>query len=379
MKPTRTAFWRALCLTLFGLLFAAAPARALSAWDNVERVVVIGDLHGDYDKFADMLRTAGLIGADGNWSGGETHLVQLGDVPDRGADSRMIMDLLMRLEPQAQRAGGYVHALIGNHEAMNIEGDLRYVSAGEYAAFADRNSARRRDQYYRAVVAELRRHPPASGPPLIDAAFRQNWLASHPLGYVEHRQAWAVSGRYGRWIADHESIIRINDTLFMHGGLGPSFASAERDAMNDAVRAALRGAPSAAFPDILTNAEGPLWYRGLAQNPEASEAANVQNLLGRHHVSRIVIGHTKAASTVFPRFGGHIVLADIAVPTGYSDPHAFLILENGAAFTVHRGQRLPLAGDTAQATCSYLQQVAALDGGAGPVAALAERSCAPAP
>ena len=97
MKPTKIAFWRSLCLALFGLLIAAAPARALSEWDNVERVVVIGDLHGDYDKFADMLSTAGLIDAAGNWSGGATHLVQLGDVPDRGANSRMIMDLLMRL------------------------------------------------------------------------------------------------------------------------------------------------------------------------------------------------------------------------------------------------------------------------------------------
>lgn len=379
MKPTKTAFWRSLCLALFGLLIAVAPARALSEWDNVERVVVIGDLHGDYDKFADMLSTAGLIDAAGNWSGGATHLVQLGDVPDRGANSRMIMDLLMRLEPQAQRAGGYVHALIGNHEAMNIEGDLRYVSAGEYAAFADRNSARRREQYYRAVVAELRRHPPASGPPVIDAAFRQNWEAAHPLGYVEHRQAWSVRGHYGRWIAEHDAAIRINDTLFMHGGLGPSFAAAERDAMNEAVRAALHGEAQPAFPDILTNEEGPLWYRGLAQNPEPAEAGNVQNLLTRHRVSRIVVGHTKTASTVLPRFGGHVVLTDIAVPSGYNDPHAFLILERGAAFTVHRGQRIALAGDTTQATCTYLQQVAALDGGAGPVAALAARACAPAP
>ncbi len=363
---------------LTGLLMFPGHARALSEWDNVERIVVIGDLHGDYDKFEDMLRTAGLINAQSNWTGGRTHLVQLGDVPDRGAHSRMILDLLMRLEPQAQRAGGYVHALIGNHEAMNIEGDLRYVSAGEYASFADRNSPRRRDQYYRAYVAQVRRHPPAAGAPLMDAAFRERWDVEHPLGFVEHRQAWSLSGRYGRWVARHDAIIRINDTLFMHGGLGPSFADAERDALNGAVRDALSGHAQAAFPDILTNQEGPLWYRGLAQNDESAEYANLQALLAHHRVERIVVGHTKIAATVLPRFSGRVLLTDIAVPAGHSDPHAFLILDNGAAITVHRGQQVPLVADRPQAVCAYLQRIAAIDSGQGPVATMASRACTPA-
>src|SRR5688572_6124464 len=110
---------QALLAALFALTFAA-PAQAVSEWDNVPRIVAIGDLEGDYEKFVDMLRTAELIDARNNWRGGRAHLVQLGDIPDRGPNSRQIMDLLMRLEPQARRAGGHVHALIGNHEAMNI-------------------------------------------------------------------------------------------------------------------------------------------------------------------------------------------------------------------------------------------------------------------
>src|SRR5437899_5638942 len=127
------------------MLGAAAPAPAQSAWDHVARVVVMGDLHGDYAKFHDMLKQAGLIDARDRWSGGATHLVQVGDVPDRAPDTRRILDLLIRLEPQARRAGGYVHALIGNHEAMNMEGDLRYTTPGEFAAFADSQSPHRRD------------------------------------------------------------------------------------------------------------------------------------------------------------------------------------------------------------------------------------------
>lgn len=369
----------ALTAVFIALALAVSPAHAQqSSWDNVPRVVAIGDLEGAYEKFVDMLRTAGLIDARNNWTGGTTHLVQLGDIPDRGPNSRAIMDLLRRLEPQARRAGGFVHPLIGNHEAMNVYGDLRYVHPGEYAAFAGRNSARTRDRYYRAHIAALRRSPPASGLPVFDDAYRAAWDSEHPLGYAEHRANWGPRGTYGRWVSGHDAVIRINDTLFLHAGLGPSFLNADRDAMNAAVRAALRGRPVAEYADILENQEGPLWYRGLAQRDEATELAHVMALLQRHGVARIVIGHTKLASTVLPRFGGRVIVADIAVPRGHSDPHAFLIIENGVLTTVHRGQRVPLTASTPEETCAYLARIAALDSGAGPVADLHATQCTPA-
>ncbi len=365
-------------LAVFAAL-GVTPASAQSQWDGVARVVTIGDLHGDYGKFVDMLNTAGLIDAHGDWSGGQTHLVQLGDVPDRGADTRKIMDHLARLEPQAQRAGGYVHALIGNHEGMNVEGDLRYVVAGEYAAFADRNSERRRNTFYKQTLKALRQQPPATGLPAFDSAYRAQWDSEHPLGYVEHRIAWSPRGQYGRWVAGHDAVIRINDTLYMHAGLGPAFAAAERDPMNDGVRAALKLTPTPAFPDILTNEQGPLWYRGLALNEEALETPHLTALLARHGVARIVLGHTKRASVVFPRFDGRVILTDIAVPAGFMDPHAYLIQENGALTAVHRGQRVPLLAATQAERCSYLGQIAALDAPAGPNARLAANCAAPLP
>jgi len=364
---------------LAALFLFSAPAFAQARqeqWSGVARIVVIADLEGDYEKFTDMLRTAGLIDARNRWTGGQTHLVQLGDIPDRGPNSRMIMDLLMRLEPEAQRAGGRVHALIGNHEAMNVYGDLRYVHPGEYAAFATSRSARTRDRYYTQYVRALRRAPPAGGLPTFDAAYRAQWDAEHPLGWVEHRQAWGPRGYYGRWIARHNAVIRINDTLFLHAGLGPSFAAAPRPAMNTAVSAALNERPTPDYPDILENQEGPLWYRGLSQNSEAAETANLESVLRAQGVARVIVGHTKVTSTVLPRFNGRVVIADIAVPRGHQDPHAFLIFENGAWTTIHRGQRVPLIASTPQETCAYLRQIVALDGGTGPVAELEQTQCA---
>jgi hypothetical protein len=368
---------RTLAAALAAFFLSAAPALAQAQWDNVERVVAIGDLEGDYEKFTGMLRTAGLIDARNRWSGGRTHLVQLGDIPDRGPNSRMIMDLLMQLEPQAQRAGGRVHALIGNHEAMNIAGDLRYVHPGEYQAFATPRSARVRNQYYQRYIRTVGANPPSGGVPAFDAAYRAQWDQEHPLGWVEHREAWSPTGRYGRWIARHDAVIRINDTLFLHGGLGPSFAAAPRPGMNDAVRAGVRGRPLPTYPDIVENQEGPLWYRGLSQNPEAAETVNLENVLRSQGVARVIVGHTKVTSTVLPRFNGRVLVADIAVPRGHSDPHAFLIYEDGGWTTVHRGQRVPLSVSSPQATCGYLRQIVALDNGSGPVANLVTTQCDP--
>jgi len=375
------SFVRSLAGALAALFVLAAPlAHAQSQFANVPRIVAIGDLEGAYEKYLDMLRTAGLIDEAGDWIGGRTHLVQLGDIPDRGPNSRAIMDHLMRIERQARRAGGRVHALIGNHEAMNVEGDLRYVHPGEYAAFATPNSERLRAQYYERSVAYLRQNPPASGVPTFDAAWRAQWESEHPLGYVEHRQAWAANGAYGRWIAGHNAVVRINDTLFLHGGLGPSFARATRDTMNRAVQGALRGRPRAGFADILTNQDGPLWYRGLARNDEAAEAAHLDALLAAHGVRRIVIGHTKLAPLVVPRFGGRVLVADIAAPRDHPDPHAFVVIEGDAAYAVHRGHRVAITAASSDQRCAYYAAIAAIDPSTSPVAQLAQTcGAAPAP
>ena len=187
----------------------SAQDQGAGIWTGVERVVAVGDVHGDYDQLAAVLRSAGLIDEQSNWTGGKTHLVQNGDVLDRGPDSRKAMDLLMRLEKQAAEAGGYVHALIGNHEAMNVYGDLRYVSPGEFAAFRDENSEKSRE-------AALAKERPAD---------RAHWEAQHPLGYFEHRQQFSPSGTYGKWIASHDAVIKINDSLFLHGGISPKYVS----------------------------------------------------------------------------------------------------------------------------------------------------------
>jgi len=105
-------------------------------FDDAAGVVALSDIHGAYEGFVSALAEAGVVDADGGWQAGARRLVITGDLTDRGPDSRAAMDLLMRLENEAAATGGRVHVLLGNHEVMNLVGALRYVSPGEYAAFA---------------------------------------------------------------------------------------------------------------------------------------------------------------------------------------------------------------------------------------------------
>ena len=88
-------------------------------FESPELIVAIGDVHGDYDGLVDNLMATGLVDKDLRWTGGSAHLVQTGDVVDRGPESRKAMDLLMELGRQAEAAGGRVHALLGNHDAFS--------------------------------------------------------------------------------------------------------------------------------------------------------------------------------------------------------------------------------------------------------------------
>ncbi len=132
------------CLAPVLIALLTALWAAPSAAAPIHRIVAVGDLHGDFSAWRDIARAARLVDDKGSWIGGDVVLVQTGDVVDRGPDSLKIIEDLMRLQREAARAHGQVIALVGNHEAMNITGDLRYVSLADFAAYADNRSVQRR-------------------------------------------------------------------------------------------------------------------------------------------------------------------------------------------------------------------------------------------
>jgi len=312
----------------FGLLAGALwAATALCApqdvWTGVDRIVAIGDVHGDYAKLISILTTTQLVDAKLRWTGGKTHLVITGDVLDRGPDSRKAMDTLRKLERDAGRTGGRVHMLIGNHEAMNVYGDLRYVSKEEYAAFQNRDSERLRTSYYEQYVEETKA---AAQKP----EGRTSWDQKHPLGFFEHRLAFSPQGDYGKWIRGLNAVVQINDTVFLHGGLSPKYASLSLRELNERVRDELRDF-SKLEKGIAMDPEGPLWFRGWADGEEGALEPELKKVLASYGVSRMVIGHTITKSrTVTPRFGGRVVMIDVGLSSAYSGRPGYLVYDNRA-------------------------------------------------
>lgn len=329
-------------------LLAACALLAQETWNGVDRIVAVGDVHGDYDQFTSLLRAAGVIDRENHWTGGKTHLVQVGDVLDRGADSRKALDLLMSLEKESRAAGGNVHALIGNHEAMNMYGDLRYVSPGEFAAFRSKKSEQVREMYFKEQLKQV---------PETD---RAQWEGAHPLGWFEHRSAFAPNGVYGKWIRGHHAVIKVNDMIFMHGGISPKYAKTELKKINQQVSEELEDF-SKLQGGMVMDPEGPLWYRGLAQGNEAALGTHVRGVLERLNASYIVVGHTVTQGMVTPRFGGQVLLIDVGLSKVYGSRPACLIVEGGKRYALHRGNKLELPSGSGPELARYMNQVNAID------------------
>jgi hypothetical protein len=343
---------RLAALALAALASLYAPS--LAQQSKPPRIVAVGDLHGDYDVWLAIARDAGLIDEANRWAGGNTTLVQLGDITDRGADSLKIIRSLQQLQREAPGAGGRVVVLLGNHEAMNVLGDLRYVSPGEFAAFVDPRSPARRERLYMASRQKLEAAAKATNPRILPSQVREQWLARTPLGWAEHRQAWSPSGELGRWAARNPAIVKIGDTVFVHGGLSAEYAILGIDEINR--RAAAAMARADASPNgILSDPLGPLWYRGLVTrdprvDPDGAAAAaakprlpveqELATVLAATGAKRIVVGHTPARSGIIIEHEGRLVRADSGNARHYRGQPSWLEIV-GDRLTAHTVQRPP--------------------------------------
>jgi hypothetical protein len=346
----------------------AAPLLALplggeevqDRWQGVRRVVAAGDLHGDCDALVAILKMAGLVDDQQNWVGGDSHLVQLGDLPSRGAQTRKAMDLLAKLEVDASKAGGRVHALIGNHDAMVMYGDYRSVLPEEFAEFRTANSEETLKAAFDKEVAERKQVGQFPSDASGAEEFKRRWFEYHVPGFVEYKEAFSANGKYGQWIRSHNAVIRINDVMYLHGGISPKFLSTPVTTMNKTIRTELAD-PSKLPPGMTTNVEGPLWYRGLSEGNEQELAQHVRAILRTFAVKRIVVGHTVTRSAIMPRFGSNVLNIDIGLSKFYKRPPACLVIENGTAAVLHGGTRIPVPGPSKSEQLAYLKAIAAAD------------------
>jgi len=348
--PVLRRLWKTVRLVIAAAV-AASPALAVPP-PQPARIVAVGDLHGDYGAWRDIATAAGLIGARGQWTGGRTTLVQVGDVVDRGADSLKIIRELMRLQKEAQRQGGRVIVLIGNHEAMNIIGDLRYVTPGEYAAFAGRNSAELRDRLYEAKKGEIEAKYSARDPSLSPVAIRAAWIKETPLGWTEHRLAWAPDGEIGRWVISNPAVVQLGGNLFVHGGLSAEYSKLTIADINRKVADALR-ATDRSTDSIISSPLGPLWYRGnITRDPNKTEIPppakgaperptieqELDTVLKAYEAKRIIVGHTPNLEGIQILYGGRLVTIDSGNARYYRGTPSYLEIL-GDRLIPHKVQR----------------------------------------
>lgn len=311
------------------------------------RIVAIGDIHGAYDRFRAILREAGVTDGRDRWIGGTTILVQTGDVLDRGDDSRRVLDLLMRLERDAERAGGRVYALLGNHEVLRMVGDLRYVSTGEYQAFREGESRARLDALYEIIMGRQRDQARAEDKPFDEREFRETFYRDNPIGVVELVRAFGAQGQYGKWLRQRDILVRINGHVFVHGGISPEVAALGCDALIAAARAEMASGPAlppAPLPH-LNGEDGPTWFRGLVNGTLDTPA--VQAILDTFKARHIIVGHTVTnTSRITPMHEGRVIALDTGM---LGEPHypggtpAALIIEGDSYIAVYQGRREPLA------------------------------------
>ena len=284
--------------------------------EDADRVFVLGDTHGEFDTLTAVLRAAGVVDHALHWIAGDARLVVLGDVTDRGADVTRALWFLYRLEREAAQADGGVHLVLGNHELMVMLGDVRYVAPKEL------------------TVARLH-------------------------GVTYDRLFDPRHAVLGRWLASRPALIRIEDALFVHGGVSPAQLNHSLQSIDDSLATfageelfyrwadtsyvvPLDSAALARRNDFFWDASSLFWYRGYAQADTLGAA--LDSVLDHFDSRLMVVGHTPAAIGIRQAYDGRLIMTN-TLPFGQE---VLLLTRRDGGWQRERiradGVRAPLAG-----------------------------------
>ena len=249
-------------------------------YPGVTKMLVVSDIEGNFGAFRKMLQNNGVIDKELNWTFGNGHLVLTGDFVDRGEQVTEVLWLIYSLENKAKEAGGYVHYVLGNHEIMNMSGDLRYLNK----------------KY-------------------VDNALLLN--ANFVTLYGENSEL-------GRWLRTKNVAEKIGDFLFVHGGISDlvNMMDISAASINKLVRpyyADTLYKYNDPKLDTLYSDFGPFWYRGYYAGTRRASMTQIDSTLSKFGVKHIATGHTVIADTVSMLFGGKVFNTDVHHAKGISE------------------------------------------------------------
>lgn len=303
-----------------------------------KRIVAIGDLNGAADVLWEILRGTRLIDAQGDWIGQRATLIQVGDIFNRGDGARLCCELLFRLMPQARRAGGAVHVLLGNHEVMTALGDESYCTEGEYLSFATERERLRWLDRAREMTSTLYRSREADGRIAPLEPRLALWKIYNVPGREAMRRALGPTGALGKRLRKLPVALQLGDTVFVHAGLRPEWAERGLAALNKEAQRAWKTATGLArdLPreNLLNAPTGPIWDRTLSLGEGRAAGRDLRRSLAMLGAQRMVIGHTRtvhvpggAQGKIATRFRGALVCIDVGLSGGPNTPRTALVLD----------------------------------------------------
>ena len=253
------------------------------------RVVAIGDIHADLGMFRQALELAGATNARGEWIGGSLTIVQLGDLIGRSDEERQVLDFLFDVQQRAAKAGGAVHALIGNHEVFGGRVDNQAVGPNPFPAWEGVEGLRRDDPRLR----HLPPHARARG------------------------AALAPGGPYARKIAAFPVVLKLRDTVFVHGGVEPRWARYGVDRINHEVREWLLGrTPEPDSSWGVDDGDRVMWTRRFSADVDAADCAALSESLRILGAKRMIVAHT-VHERITPRCDGQVWAIDVGMSRAY--------------------------------------------------------------
>jgi hypothetical protein len=255
------------------------------SYRGVKKIVALSDLHGRYNAYINLLKANHVIDDNLNWKFGKGHLVVLGDIFDRGDKVTEILWHLFSLEKQAKKAGGMVHVLLGNHEMMVLNKDLRYIN--------------------------------------------EKYKQTEALTKTPYDELFSVNSVLGKWLRSKPVTITINDIIFVHAGISTSLAQSNitLKQINQSFSDSIIGKDVQLIHksrklELLYGDIGPLWSRSYF-NDTTFQEDNLDAILNFYDRKHIVVGHTPFKE--FKRlFGNKIIGIDNGIM--YDQPGGLLMI-----------------------------------------------------
>ncbi len=295
---------------LFSFQIRKKPTPAPAEFPSPEKLLAISDIEGNFDAFANLLKGNDVINDNYEWTYGHGHLVLVGDFFDRGPQVTEALWLVYKLEAEAEKAGGRVHFILGNHETMNLRGDFRYVDP--------------------------------------------KYFVHASLFNLQYAHLYAPNSILGEWLRTKNTMVKIGETLFCHGGISQDFASRQLSIqrVNDITRKYIDADPIRVRNDdaakaIFNTSKGILWYRGYVQKKTNSE--KVSKALNFYEARNIVVGHTPV-NEISQLYDGQVIAIDVPHNMGEEHQQALLIEYNQMYAVGMHGKKRLLNTSTAKIT-----------------------------